>query len=218
MRGGMRLSALMGIGIPYILTHDSIGQGEDGPTHQPIETIASLRAIPEMLVIRPCDGNETSGTWKIAIERRKQPVSLILTRQPLPNLAGTSIEATAKGAYVLSDCTGTPELILIGTGSEVQLCVGAAEKLAAEGVQVRVVSMPSWELFEEQTQEYKDSVLPPTVTTRLSVEAATAFGWAKYAKAHVSIETFGASAPGGVCMKEFGFTVENVLAKAKALL
>lgn len=218
MRGGMRLSALMGVGVPYILTHDSIGQGEDGPTHQPIETIASLRAIPEMLVIRPCDGNETSGTWKVAIERRDQPTSLILTRQAVPNLAGTSVAAVAQGAYVLSDSEGTPEIILIGTGSEVQLCVGAAEKLTAAGVNVRVVSMPCWELFEEQSQEYKDSVLPPAVTKRVSVEAATSFGWAKYASTHVSIETFGASAPGGVCMKQFGFTVDNVLAKAQSLL
>ncbi|WP_218082924.1 transketolase [Anthocerotibacter panamensis] len=215
MRGAMRLSALAGLGVPYILTHDSIGQGEDGPTHQPVEVIPSLRAIPDMLVIRPADGNETSGAWKIAIEKRDTPTSLILTRQPVPNLPGTSIGAVALGAYTLVDSEGTPDLILIATGSEVQLALEAAKQLDAK---VRVVSMPSWELFEAQPQEYKDSVLPPVVTKRLSIEAASSFGWAKYASAHVSIDTFGASAPGGTCMKEFGFTVENVVAKAKALL
>ncbi len=218
MRGAMRLSALSGLGVPYILTHDSIGQGEDGPTHQPIETIASLRAMPDMMVMRPADGNETSGAWKIAIERRNMPTSLILTRQVVPNLAGTSIAAVEKGAYILVDCEGTPELILIGTGSEVQLAVGAAQALSSEGRKVRVVSMPCWELFEEQTPEYRDRVLPPAVTKRVSVEAASSFGWAKYASTNVSIDTFGASAPGPVCMTEFGFTVDNVIAKAKSIL
>ncbi len=218
MRGSMRISALAGIGVPYILTHDSIALGEDGPTHQPVETIASLRVLPNMLVIRPADGNETSGAWKIAIERRDTPTSLILTRQNVPNLVGSSIDAVAKGAYILSDSEGTPDLILIGTGSEVELCVKAAVELTNAGQKVRVVSMPCWKLFEEQDQEYKDSVLPPAVTKRVSVEAACSFGWQRYATTNVAIETFGASAPGGILMKEFGFTVENVVAKAKALV
>ncbi|MFM7189847.1 MAG: transketolase-like TK C-terminal-containing protein, partial [Microcystaceae cyanobacterium] len=200
-----------------------IGQGEDGPTHQPIETIASLRAIPQLTVLRPADGTETSGAYKVAIENAKanKPTLLALTRQNVPNLAGTSLEGVAKGAYTLVDGNGTPDLILIGTGSEVSLCVTAAEKLAAEGKKVRVVSMPSWELFEAQDAAYRESVLPKAVTKRLSVEAGCSMGWHKYVGTEgdvVSIERFGASAPGGTCLKEFGFSVENVLAKAKALL
>jgi transketolase len=205
------------------MTHDSIGQGEDGPTHQPIETLASLRAIPNLTVFRPCDGTETSGAYKIAIEnaKAKKPTLLALTRQNVPNLGGASIEGVSKGAYTILDCAGTPDLILIGTGSEVSLCIAAAEKLTTEGKKVRVVSMPSWELFEAQTAAYKESVLPKAVTKRLSVEAACSFGWHKYVGTEgdtVSIDTFGASAPGGTCMEKFGFTVDNVLAKAKALL
>jgi transketolase len=207
------------------MTHDSIGQGEDGPTHQPIETLASLRAIPNLTVIRPADGNEVSGAYKIAIEYAKQnkPTLLALSRQGVPNLAGSSIEKATKGAYVLS-CGFAPEeldLILIGTGSEVQLCVGAAEKLIADGKKVRVVSMPSWELFEAQDQAYRDSVLPKVAQKRLSVEAATSFGWQKYTGSDggsVSIDRFGASAPGGVCLEKFGFTVDNVVAKAKEII
>ena len=175
MRAAIRLSALSEVGAIWVMTHDSIGQGEDGPTHQPIETIASLRAIPDLTVIRPADGNEVSGAYKIAIEYAKQnkPTLLALSRQGVPNLAGSSIEKATKGAYVLS-CGFAPEeldLILIGTGSEVQLCVGAAEKLIADGKKVRVVSMPSWELFEAQDQAYRDSVLPKVAAKRLSVEA-----------------------------------------------
>lgn len=221
MRAAIRLSALSEAGCIWVMTHDSIGQGEDGPTHQPIETVASLRAIPNLTVIRPADGNEVSGAYKVAIENAKahRPTLLALTRQNVSNLAGTSIEATAKGAYTLVDCEGTPDLILIGTGSEVELCVKAAAQL--EGKKVRVVSMPSWELFEAQTAEYKESVLPKAVTKRLSVEAGTSFGWAKYTGTEgdsVSVDRFGASAPGGVMMEKFGFTVENVVAKAQALL
>lgn len=223
MRAAIRLSALSEAGVIWVMTHDSIGQGEDGPTHQPIETLASLRAIPDLTVIRPADGNETSGAYKVAIAKTREnaPTLLSFTRQAVPNLAGTSIDGVAKGAYTIVDCEGTPELILMGTGSEVQLCVGAAEKLAAEGKKVRVVSMPSWELFEAQDAAYKESVLPKAVTKRLSVEAATNFGWHKYVGTEgdtVSIETFGASAPGGVCLEKFGFSVDNVLTKAKALL
>ncbi|PZV24714.1 MAG: transketolase [Snowella sp.] len=223
MRAAIRLSALSEAGSIWVMTHDSIGQGEDGPTHQPIETIASLRAIPNLTVIRPADGTETSGAYKVAIENSKanKPSLLAFTRQNVPNLAGASIEGVSKGAYVLVDSQGTPDLILIGTGSEVSLCVAAAEKLTAEGKKVRVVSMPSWDLFEAQTADYKESVLPKAVTKRLSVEAACSFGWHKYVGTEgdtVSIDTFGASAPGGTCMEKFGFTVDNVLAKAKALL
>jgi transketolase len=223
MRAAIRLSALSEAGSIWVMTHDSIGQGEDGPTHQPIETLASLRAIPNLTVIRPCDGTETSGAYKVAIANSKanKPSLLAFTRQNVPNLAGTSIEGVSKGAYVLVDSQGTPDLILIGTGSEVSLCVTAAEKLTSEGKKVRVVSMPAWDLFEAQTADYKESVLPKAVTKRLSVEAACSFGWHKYVGTEgdtVSIDTFGASAPGGTCMEKFGFTVDNVLAKAKALL
>lgn len=223
MRAAIRLAALSEAGAIWVMTHDSIGQGEDGPTHQPIETLASLRAIPDLTVIRPADGNETSGGYKVAIEKSKAQASTLLafTRQNVPNLAGTSIAGVAKGAYTIVDCQGTPDIILIGTGSELSLCVSAAEKLTAEGKKVRVVSMPSSTLFDTQDAAYKESVLPKAVTKRLSVEAASSFGWHKYIGSEgdtVSIDTFGASAPGGICLEKFGFTVDNVLAKAKALL
>ncbi|BFM40026.1 transketolase [Synechocystis sp. LKSZ1] len=223
MRAAIRLSALANVGAIWVMTHDSIGQGEDGPTHQPVETLASLRAIPNLTVIRPADGNECSGAYHVAITNAKQhkPTLLAFTRQNVPNLAGSSIENTLKGAYTLVDCAGTPDLILIGTGSEVSLCVEAASKLASEGKNVRVVSMPSWELFEAQDSAYKESVLPKAVTKRLAVEAGVSFGWQKYVGMEgdtVSIDRFGASAPGGICMEKFGFSVDNVLAKAKALL
>ncbi len=223
MRAAIRLSALSQAGVIWVMTHDSIGQGEDGPTHQPIETLASLRAIPNLTVIRPADGNETSGAYKIAIKKAKQndPTLLAFTRQNVPNLAGTSIEGVAKGGYIVVDSDGTPDIILIGTGSELSLCVTAAEKLTAEGKKVRVVSMPSTDIFDAQDAAYKESVLPSSVTKRLSVEAASSFGWHKYVGMGgdcVSIDRFGASAPGGVCLEKFGFSVDNVLAKAKALL
>lgn len=223
MRAPIRLSALSQAGSIWVMTHDSIGQGEDGPTHQPIETLASLRAIPNLLVFRPADGNECSGAYKVAIEKSKAhaPSLLAFTRQNVPNLAGTSIEGVAKGGYTIVDSEGTPDIILIGTGSEVSLCVTAAEKLKAEGKKVRVVSMPSCELFDAQDAAYKESVLPKAVTKRVSVEAASSFGWHKYIGlegAAVSIDRFGASAPGGVCLEKFGFTADNVLATAKKLL
>ncbi|MTJ17770.1 MULTISPECIES: transketolase [unclassified Dolichospermum] len=223
MRAAIRLAALSEAGSIWVMTHDSIGQGEDGPTHQPIETLASLRAIPDLTVIRPADGNETSGGYKVAIEKSKAKASTLLafTRQNVPNLAGTSIAGVAKGAYTIVDSEGTPDIILIGTGSEVSLCVSAAEKLTAVGKKVRVVSMPSSTLFDTQDAAYKESVLPKAVTKRLSVEAASSFGWHKYIGSEgdtVSIDTFGASAPGGICLEKFGFTVDNVLAKAEALL
>jgi transketolase len=221
MRNAIRLSALSEAGAVWIMTHDSIGLGEDGPTHQPVEHIASLRAIPNLIVIRPADGNETSGAYKVAIENRHTPTLMALSRQNLPNLAGSSIEGTTKGAYILSDSEGTPDLILIGTGSETQLCVQAAEQLRGEGKKVRVVSMPSWELFEAQTAEYKESVLPKGVKKRVAVEAGSTMGWCRYVGdegAVIGIDTFGASAPGKVVLEKFGITVDNVVAKGKEIL
>jgi transketolase len=223
MRAPIRLSALSKAGSIWVMTHDSVGQGEDGPTHQPIETIASLRAIPNLTVIRPADGNETSGAYKVAIEKASQtdPTLLALSRQNLPNLAGTSIAGVAKGAYTIVDAQGTPDIILIGTGSEVNLCVTAAEKLTAEGKKVRVVSMPSWELFDEQDAAYQESVLPKSVTKRVAVEAACSQGWHRFIGLDgglVTIDRFGASAPGGIVMEKFGFTVDNVVATAKKVL
>jgi len=229
MRPAIRLSALSEAGVIYVMTHDSIALGEDGPTHQPIEHIASLRAIPDLYVIRPADGNETSGAYKVAIKaargkrsgNKTRPSILALTRQTVPNLAGSSIEGVTKGAYILSDSDGTPDMILIGTGSETQLCVKAAEQLRGEGKKVRVVSMPCWELFQEQDAEYQESVLPKAVKKRVSVEAGSTFGWCRYVGDEgvaIGIDQFGSSAPGGVLMEKFGFNVENVVAKAKALL
>jgi transketolase len=223
MRAPIRLSALSKAGSIWVMTHDSVGQGEDGPTHQPIETIASLRAIPNLTVIRPADGNETSGAYKVAIEKasKTDPTLLALSRQNLPNLPGTSIAGVAKGAYTIVDAAGTPDIILIGTGSEVMLCVTAAEKLTAEGKKVRVVSMPSWELFDEQDAAYKESVLPKAVTKRVAVEAACSQGWHRFVGIDgglVTIDRFGASAPGGVVMEKFGFTVDNVVKTAKEVL
>jgi transketolase len=218
--GAIRLSALSELGVIYVLTHDSIGLGEDGPTHQPIETLASLRALPNLLVLRPGDGNETSGAYKVAIASRKRPTALILSRQAMANQPNSSAEAVAKGGYVLEDSEGTPELILIGTGTELELCTKAAAQLRAEGRKVRVVSMPCVELFEEQEPAYRESVLPVSVRKRLVVEASSSFGWHKYTGfegACVSIDRFGASAPGPVCLEQFGFSVDNVVAKAKAL-
>ena len=221
MRAAIRLSALSEAGVIYVMTHDSIGLGEDGPTHQPVETIASLRAIPNLTVIRPADGNETSGAYKVAVASRKAPTLMAFSRQALPQLEGSSIDAVAKGAYVLSDSDGTPDLILIGTGSEVPLCVEAAAALTAEGTKVRVVSMPSWELFDAQDAAYQESVLPKAVTKRLAVEAGITMGWCRYVGGEgdvIGVDQFGASAPGGLVMQKFGFTLENVVDRAKALL
>ena len=221
MVGAMRLSALSELGVIYVLTHDSIGLGEDGPTHQPIETLASLRALPNLLVIRPGDGNETSGAYQVAITNRKRPTVLFLSRQAMANQANSTAAAVAKGGYVLEDSTGTPELILIGSGTELELCTNAAAELRAAGKNVRVVSMPCVELFEEQDAAYRESVLPASVRKRLVVEASSSFGWHKYSGFDgdtVSIDRFGASAPGPVCLEKFGFTVANVVAKANSLL
>ena len=221
MVGAMRLSALSELGVIYVLTHDSIGLGEDGPTHQPIETLASLRALPNLLVIRPGDGNETSGAYQVAINNRKRPTVLFLSRQAMANQANSTAAAVAKGGYVLEDSTGTPELILIGSGTELELCTKAAAELRAAGNNVRVVSMPCVELFEEQDAAYRESVLPASVRKRLVVEASSSYGWHKYSGFDgdtVSIDRYGASAPGPLLMEKFGFTVANVVAKANALL
>jgi transketolase len=218
--GAIRLSALSELGVIYVFTHDSIGLGEDGPTHQPIETLANLRSIPNLLVIRPGDGNETSGAYQVAVTNRKRPTVLALSRQAMANQANSSAAAVAKGGYILEDSTGTPDLILIASGTELELATKAAAVLRAEGKAVRVVSMPCVELFEEQDAAYRESVLPSSVRKRLVIEASSSFGWHKYVGFEgdtVSIDRFGASAPGPVCLEKFGFTVDNVVAKAKAL-
>ena len=221
MRPTVRLAALMDLPVIFIYTHDSIGLGEDGPTHQPIEQMMSLRAIPRLLTFRPADANEVSETWRYIMKLKHAPALLALTRQPLPTLDRTKYASAAevtKGAYVLADSGGTPDVILIGTGSEVQLCVGAYEKLTAEGVKVRVVSMPSWELFEKQPAEYKSQVFPPAVRARVSVEAGTTLGWSEYVGDDgeaIGHDDFGASAPIKDLMTHFGFTVDNVVAKAR---
>jgi transketolase len=225
LRPSIRLAALMELGVVYVFTHDSIGVGEDGPTHQPIEQLAALRAIPHLVVIRPADANETAVAWRIAIERRNQPVALALSRQNVPTLDRGQFapaDGVRKGAYILADAPGgKPDLILIGTGSEVSLVVAAREKLAERKIHARVVSMPSWELFDEQPPAYREEVLPRTVRTRLAVEAALPQGWHRYVGDGgdvLAIERFGASAPGNVVMEKFGFTVDNVVARAAALL
>ena len=225
MRGSMRLGALMEIPAIYIFTHDSIGLGEDGPTHQPIEQLASLRAMPNMLVLRPGDANEVVEAYKVILQHTHGPSTLVLTRQPLPTFDRSkygSASGVAKGAYVLADAPGgKPDAILIGTGSEVSLCFSAYEKLTAEGIKARVVSMPSWELFEQQDAAYKESVLPANVTARVSVEMASTFGWDRYVgpkgKA-VGMHTFGASAPIKALLKRFGFETDNVVAAVKEVL
>ena len=220
MRPAVRLAALSGAHVIYSWTHDSIGVGEDGPTHQPVEHLASLRAMPVLAVVRPADANETAQAWRLAVEA-EGPVALALSRQGVPVLAATEARATAgvrKGGYVLVDEVGGPaQLVLIGTGSEVQHCVGAAEALARDGVPVRVVSLTCWEWFEEQSAEYRAEVLPDGVPA-LSVEAGSTFGWSRYADASIGLDHFGASAPGAVVMEKFGFTVENVVEQARALL
>ncbi len=224
MRPPIRLACIMGIRPILVYTHDSIGLGEDGPTHQPVEQLAALRAIPNITLIRPADANETAEAWRVAIEHRGGPVVLALTRQKLPLIDRTkyaSQEHTARGAYVLGENAAKPDLILIGTGSEVQHVIAAYEQLAAEGVKARVVSMPSWELFERQSPEYRESVFPSGTAKRLAVEAGVSMGWSAYLGhegAFIGMTRFGASAPGDVLMKEFGFTPANVVARAKKLL
>ena len=219
-RPSLRLAALMECPSIFVFTHDSIGLGEDGPTHQSVEHVTALRAIPNFNVIRPADGNETSVAWKIALESKHSPTLMALTRQGVPALTPDDIanHPAHHGAYVLQEASGgSPKLVLIGTGSEVQLCVGAKEALEAEGIPTRVVSMPSWFLFGKESAEYREEVLPNGIPS-VSVEAGTTLAWPRYSDAQVGIDTFGLSGPGDQVMKEFGFTVENVVATAKKLL
>jgi transketolase len=220
-RGSLRLSAIMEIPVIYIFTHDSIGVGEDGPTHQPVEQLASLRAIPGLTDIRPCDANEVAEAWRVIMEIKREPVVLILSRQALPTLDRSKFAPASglrRGAYVLSDATnGKPDVLLIGTGSEVSLCLGAQEALKKQGVEARVISMPSWKLFEDQDEAYRESVLPSHIRARVSVEQAARFGWERYVGidgARVGMRTFGESAPLQKLVMKFGFTVDAVAAAA----
>jgi transketolase len=221
----IRLGAIMEIPVIYVFTHDSIGVGEDGPTHQPVEQLVSLRSIPGLLTIRPADANEVAEAWRVILQLRHEPACLILTRQALPTLDRTRYAAAsglAKGGYVLADpADGAPDVLLLATGSEVYLCVAAHEQLTKEGIKSRVVSLPSWEIFESQTQEYRDSVLPPAVKARVSVEQASTFGWERYigtSGKSIGMKTFGASAPLKDLQKKFGFDPGNVVAAAKEQL
>uniref|UniRef100_A0A7S3T118 transketolase n=2 Tax=Strombidinopsis acuminata TaxID=141414 RepID=A0A7S3T118_9SPIT len=217
MRNAIRVAALAKAGTIFVTTHDSIAVGEDGPTHQPIETIPSLRMIPDLLVMRPADCNESSGAYKVAVEKSKnesRPTFMAFTRQALPNLPNSSIENTEKGAYAVLD-PADPDIVLIGTGSEVSVCWEAAKEM--KDMKVKVVSMPCWELFRAQPQSYKDQILPKGVPT-MSVEAAVTMGWGEWSDAHVGINCFGASAPGNTCMDKFGFNVPNVVSCANRLL
>ncbi len=215
-----RLSALMKLPVTYVFTHDSIGVGEDGPTHEPVEQLAMLRAMPGISVIRPCDRRETAAAWKYAMSKNDEPVALVLTRQNLEQQENSS-QDIGKGAYIISESKRDPDVILIGTGSEVALCVDAAKKLEEEGVSVRVVSMPCMELFEKQDEAYKESILPSDCRKRVSVEALSSFGWGRYTGLdgrNISMDTFGASAPAGELFEKFGFTVENVISVVKDLM
>ncbi|MCB2228180.1 MAG: transketolase [Desulfarculaceae bacterium] len=224
MRPALRLSAIMGCHSIWIFTHDSIGVGEDGPTHQPVEHLMSLRTMPGFTLLRPAEGNETAAAWKVAMEHKNGPVALVLTRQKLPCLDADRhaiAKGVAKGAYVLSDCEGTPDLLMMATGSEVTLALAAQEELAKKKVAARVVSMPSWELFAAQDQDYRDKVLPPKIRARLAIEAGAVLGWERYVGldgAVVGLERFGESAPGPVVMDKLGFNVEHVVKTALKLV
>jgi transketolase len=222
MRPAMRMAALMGLPVLYILTHDSIGVGEDGPTHQPVEHLAALRAMPNLMVFRPADANEVAECYRAILRLTDQPAALVLTRQNLPTIDRSRYASAAgvhQGAYVLAEAPGgRPEVILMATGSEVSVCLAAYEKLVVEGVQARVVSMPCWELFEAQPEEYRNAVLPPSVTRRVAVEAGVRLGWERYlgpSGQFIGLSGFGASAPAGVLFKHFGITPESVAAAAK---
>ena len=224
LRPSIRLACLMKLKPIYVFTHDSIGVGEDGPTHEPVEQLAALRCMPNMISIRPMDANETVEAWRFAIEHKGSPIALLLTRQKLPTIDRTkypSAENLTKGAYTLIENSPNPDLILIGTGSEVQIVLGAYEQLIKEGIKARVVSMPSWELFELQSKEYKDSILPPTTKKRIAVEAGIKMGWEKYVGDYgriIGMSTYGTSAPVDVIFKHYGFTVDNVLSTVKEIL
>ncbi len=221
MRPSIRLASLMGLCVTYVFTHDSIAVGEDGPTHQPVEHLAGLRAIPGLVVIRPADANETREAWKMAMTTKSMPVALVLSRQKLPVLEQKNVNDLAKGAYILDDCQGRPDIIILGTGAEVHLCLSAKAELEKKNIKTRVVSMPSWELFEMADPDYKEKVLPDEVEARIAVEAGLPMGWEKYVKGCgrvIGIDHFGASAPGGVLLEKFGFTVDNVVKKALEIL
>jgi transketolase len=224
-RPPIRLAAIMEIPVIYVFTHDSIGVGEDGPTHQPVEQLLSLRAIPGLITLRPADANEVAEAWRVILQLRHEPAALILSRQALPTIDRAryaSAAGLARGGYVLADAPGgSPEVLLLATGSEVSLCLAAHEQLVAGGTRSRVVSLPSWELFEQQSQEYKDSVLPPSVTARVSVELAMTLGWERYVGLtgrSIGMRTFGASAPLKELQKKFGFEPERVVAAAREQL
>ncbi len=225
LRPSIRLASIMNVPVTYVFTHDSIAVGEDGPTHEPVEHLAALRAIPGLSLIRPADGNETQAAWRLAVESKGQPTALVLTRQNLPNLEGTSenaYEGVKKGAYVVSDSEKeTPDAILLATGSEVQLAVSSQNALKEKGIDVRVVSMPSWDRFELQDETYKNEIIPPQVKARVGIEMAASFGWARYVGdegAVIGIDRFGASANGDKVIEEYGFTVENVVKHVEKVL
>ena len=224
MRPAIRLAALMGLPVIYVFTHDSIAVGEDGPTHQPVEHLASLRAIPGLTVIRPADATETAAAWRVAVTSKDRPVALALTRQKLPILDRAVLpeaQSLAKGAYILADSTGKPDILLMASGSEVHLVLAARQQLAGQGIQARVVSMPSWELFEAMPAAYREEVLPKDVTARLAVEAGLPMGWERYVgnpENIVGVNGFGASAPGPVLQEKYGFTVDNVVQRALAIV
>ena len=216
MRPSVRLAAISGAHVVFCWTHDSVGLGEDGPTHQPIEQLAEMRATPKLRVIRPADANEVAAAWRVAVDRGG-PTGLVLTRQDVPVLEGTANGGLTHGAYTLVDPVEPPKLVLIGTGSEVSVCIDAAKDLQGGGIPTRVVSMPCWELFDEQDEAYRDSVLPGDVP-KLAVEAAASFGWERWADESVSIDRFGASAPGKIVLEKLGYTAENVTVTARALV
>jgi transketolase len=225
MRPSIRLASLMKLHVIFVFTHDSIALGEDGPTHQSVEHLASLRAIPNLIVIRPGDANETAVAWRVALQSKGNPVALALTRQSVPTIDRSqfaSADGLEQGAYILKDVpNGKPDIILLASGSEVQLIIEAGQKLAERGIRCRLVSMPSWELFEAQPLEYRKSILPPTINARLAVEAGVPQGWHRYIGDHgdvIAVDRFGVSAPSSQVMREYGFNVDNVCQKAKALL
>jgi len=225
MRPAIRLSALMEIPVIYVFTHDSIGVGEDGPTHQPVEQLASLRAVPGLIVLRPADANETTEAWRVIMQLKHEPVALILSRQAQPTIDRTKYgpaKGVARGAYVLADASdGEPDVLLFGSGTEVALCIEAYERLIVMGVKARVISMPSWELFEKQPPDYRAAVVPAIVRARVAVEQASAFGWERYVGADgeiIAMRTFGASAPLKELQTKFGFTADALVAAARRQL
>jgi transketolase len=222
LRPAIRMAALMRLPLIYVFTHDSIAVGEDGPTHQPVEHLAALRAIPNLTVIRPADATETAEAWRVAILSNDSPTALVLSRQKLPILEyDKTIGGVAKGGYILADCQDAPDLIILATGAEVHNALEAKGILDEQGVGTRVVNMPSWEIFEKQSQSYRDWVLPPVVTSRVAVEAGISMGWERYVGTGgkvVGVNTFGASAPGGTNLERFGMTADNIVEVAKSVI